>query len=566
MSEDKVRCTSCGRSFQQRTMGVNARCMYCGGKLAGPGLEHLELVGADGADPDTDDAPRRVEVLQGTGPSRWEQPVLWLHELAVLAMLLMLVSLGVALLVRHDPLLPPSAVRTAMMVLLPLFWLGGICLRQGFELFTGPSRSVLVGMLLLAPGLLLGLPSSLARLLVRLQGKVFGLWGLIVVLVGFVATNSWLDANHDPVVGALAWLEAQPEDKRTVSDWTPSSSGWSGRLTGEGDGGFSLTIDKAGSGTWQGTITWVQSGRVDELRGVHRGNLLAFPYPGPPWVQRWWQRPGMLSTMSLRVVADSQLEGRDLVFGHSAGGQRVWRRDAPVTPVASATSIVPRPELERPPVLPPPVVLRPVIDIDDDQIITGRAFVLAPPGADEPVIVTAASLFGPGGGLASAINPQMLPALMGDALFFDLLDGAMRARGTMRRPPSGARAMQTSTDGPPDVSRDLVALTLLPGHSLEPLSLRDAPVAAGQQLWLPSRPAADASSEESMLAGQVSSIWDHGFSIRFAAGVDLAGHVGAPLLDGQGRVAGMIVGRESGGRGSSLGIAIPARWIAARLE
>ncbi len=568
MSEDKARCTSCGRSFQHLALAPKAHCIYCGGKLAGPGLEHLELVEVDD-EPGPDGAPaaarRPVRVLAGHGPSRWSQPVTWLHELAVLAMLLMAAGLALGLLVRHDPLLPPVVLRPLALALLPVFWLAGVSLRVGLELFAGPSRSVIVALPLLVPGLLLGLPSAIARTLARLHGAVFGIWGLAVVLIAFIAGTAWLQTRHDPLVGARAWLEAQPSSPRIDPGWTPATSGWSGRLTGEGEGGFSLNIEESDDGTWQGTLAWVQSGRVDPVRGVHLGNHLAFPYPGPPWIQRWWKRPTMLSTMEILVVADGQIEGRDLVFGHVLSGQRVWQRQAPSATTIAAVAGV-QIEDDRPPSLDPPVVLRPVIQVDDDQIIVGRAFVLQPPAGGEPVILTAAGLFGPFGGLSKGLNPQMLPALMGDALFFDLLGGAMRARGAMRRPLSGARATQFSSDGPPDTSHDLVELALLPGHSLHPTTLRDEPIVAGLQLWLPVAPSSDQDQEESLLPGKVSGTWEHGFSVRFDATVVLDGQVGAPLLDGQGRVAGMLVGRDQGERGSSLGIAMPAPWIATRLQ
>lgn len=570
MSDDKVRCTSCGRSFQHRAMAPKARCMYCGGRLAGPSLQHLELVEpgdpAAPGDPSAEAPPAPVPVLAGRGPSRWKQPVLWLHELAVLAMLIMGLGLTVALLVRNDPLLPPSAVRSAVLVALPALWVGGICLRVGTELFTGPARSVLMALPPLVLGLALGLPSVLARFLARLQGKLFGVWGLAVVLVAFVAGNAWLDRHHDPLEGARAWLEGQPTSTRHDPSWAPSFSGWSGRLSGEGEGGFSLIINEADDDTWAGTLTWIQSGRVDEVRGAYRGNHLVFPYPGPPWIERWWKRPGMLSTVDLVVTADGQLEGRDLVFAHSLNGQRAWLRPAPATTSTTTASIAP-PEVERAPVVPPPIVLRPMIQVEATQIVSGRAFVLRTHADAEPAILTAASLFGPAGGLPSTLNPQMLPALVGDAIFFDLLDGAMRARGTIQRPPQGSLSTRLgSGDGSPDASRDLVTLALLPGHSLEPLELRQTPLVAGQHLWLPTQPPDELDTEEALLVGRVSAVWDQGYSVRFAGTVVLDGQVGAPLLDSQGRVAGMLVGQGDGERGASLGIAMPAHWIAARLE
>ena len=562
MSEDTVRCTSCGRSFAPRAMGPKARCLYCGGKLAGPGLEHLELVDPDGTEPADDDTPSRFEVLEGSGPSRWQRPVLWLHELAVLSMLVMITGLAVALLVRHDPMLPPSALRTAMLAALPVLFAGGICLKVGLELFTGPSRSVVVGLVLLGPGLLLGLPSALARTLARLHGGIFGVWGLALVLIATLAGMSWLADRHDPLIGAQTWLEAQPMGDRVDPDWEPVTTGWSGRLSGEGDGGFSLRFDSVADGTWAGTLTWVQSGRVDAIRGAYVGNHLAFTYPGPPWIERWWFRPGMRSLVDLLVVGDGQLEGKDLVFGHSLAGQRVWQRQAPTVSDASVAD-APRLETEQPPSPSGPVVLRPMIPVDDTRITTGRAFVLRPPQG-EATIVTAASLFGPAGGLDAQLNPQMLPALVGDASFFDLREGAQRAHGSMRRPPSGARPMQRGSVGPPDASRDLVTLSLMPGYSIEPLELRDEPVQSGQTLWLPDLPDDRAPGEEAMLAGLVGTSWEHGYALRFSGTASLEGRIGAPLLDADGRVAGMLVGFDDDREGAR-GIVMPAAWIAALL-
>lgn len=564
MSEDKVRCTSCGRSFGHRYLGPTARCLYCGGKLAGPGLEHLELVepGEDGpATPEPAAPPKPMPVLQGRGPSRWERPVGWLHEAAVLAMLLMGAGLAVVLLHRHDPLLPPSAVRLAVLAALPVLWLGGVCLRVAVELLGAPARSVVIAVPLLLPGLTLGLPSAIARTLARLQGQLFGLWGLAALLAVFLVTTAWVDGRHDPLRGAQAWLETHHEGPKLDPGFIPSTTGWSGRLEGEGQGAFSMRIDTVEGDRFTGSISWVHPGRVDQITGVFRDNHLVFPYPGPPGVERWWMRPGMHSTMELWIVGDRQLQGGDLLFGQPATGQREWMREPP-TPVASNA---PRPDLEPDgaPALTPPVLLRPMIEVGDDKIIAGRAYVLGTPSGT-PLILTAASLFGPAGGLSQPINPQMLPALVGEAMFFDLIDGAMRAQAQLLRPPSGARALVASADGPPDASRDLVSLALLPGHSLRPLQLRAEPVASGQRLWLPSVPASSLDHEEALLAGDVLAVWEHGFSVRFDAEAPVAQSVGAPLLDGAGRVAGMVVGQGEGG--GSLAVVMPASWIAARLE
>jgi hypothetical protein len=568
MSEAQVRCTSCGRSFG-RVSGPRARCLYCGGVLAGPGLEHLELVDPD-AEPQAPAAPGprtgRVKVLTGTGPSRWERPITALQELTVLAMLLMALALLAGFLHRHDPLLPPQALRVAALALLPVLWIGGVCLRVGAELFSGPARSVVVALPLLAVGLAAGLPSSLARTLARLQGSVFGIWGLVVTLLAFLLGTAWLEARHDPVLGAAAWLAAHPEVRLVEPGFELSTTGWSGRMEGEGEGAFSLRIDEVGEDRFAGSITWVRTSDVDQIRGVYQDNQLVFPYQGPPWIERWWRRPGMLSTASLRVVGESQLEGQDLLFGHRITGKRVWMRE-PQVPEPVAASGVDLPAEREPiggPVISPPVVLRPLIEVEDDRVVQGRAFALRLSDGAEPFLLTAASLFGPAGGLSHGVNPQMLPALVGEATFFDLLEGAMRARGQLLRPPSGARAMVRGSDGPPDASRDLVALALLPGHSLEPLALREAPVAPDLALWLPTKPE-EQGAEELLLAARVAAVWEQGFSVSFVAPVEVRAHVGAPLLDGQGRVAGMVVGTSDAGSGRELAVAIPASWIKGRL-
>ncbi len=566
MSEDTVRCTSCGRSFQLHAAAARPRCMYCGGKLAGPGLEHLELVEGD-ADhdmrPASQDAPRPAPILAGRGPSRWEQPVTAVHELAVLAMLLMIPGLLVHLLVRNDPLITPHSIRLAVLVALPLLWLGGLCLRAGVELFTGPARSVVAAVPLLIPGIFLGLPSALARTLARAQGRIFGLWGLAAVLLAFLATSAWLDGSHNPVAGTAAWLARQPDNPRVDPGWEPISSGWTGRMVGKSEGAFTMSIDQAADGRWQGSISWVRSGRVDAVQGAYEGNHLICPYPGPPGEAPWWQRPGMQSSLELLVIADRQLIGRDLVFGQEIEGQRVWLRQAP-TETSAQPERVEVARDERAPMLEPPTVLRPAIAIESRSITRGRAFAILLPGSGDAVLLTAASLFGPPGGLESSINPQMLPALVGEASFFDLLDGSMRARGLLERPPAGARATLPSDDGPPDPSRDLVAFQLLPGHSISPLELRSEPLGVEQALWLPSAPRMAGAADETLLGGVVASTWEQGVSVRFDL-ASLEDHIGAPLLDGQGRVAGMIVSWERASRGS-LAIVIPARWIAARLE
>lgn len=564
MSEEKVRCTSCGRSFGHRYLGPSARCMYCGGKLAGPGLEHLELVepGDQAKEQPGPAAPAKpFEVLKGRGPSRWDEPVGWLHELAVLAILLMTAGLTFALLHRHDPLLPPTAVRLAVLGALPVLWAGGVCLRVGLELLGAPARSVIVAVPLLVVGLAAGLPSALARALARLQRQVFGVWGLAVVLIAFLGGTAWLADRHDPLRGAAAWLGANHQSDKLDERFTLATTGWTGRLEGEGEGAFSMRIDSVEGDRFTGAISWVRSGRVDTVTGVYRDNQLVFPYPGPPGVERWWLRDGMLSTMELWVVGERQLHGRDLLFGHSASGQREWMRQPQVAEASERAAV--RVQAEDAPALEPPVLLRPLIEVGDDRITAGRAFVLDTPSGT-PVLITAASLFGPAGGLSAPINPQMLPALVGEAMFFDLLDGAMRAQAQLLRPPTGARALLAGDGGPPDASRDMIALALLPGHSLQPLQLRSEPVAPGQSIWLPTAPADPQEDQEALLGGQVLASWEHGFSVRFAAKAPVAQSIGAPLLDGSGQVAGMVVGLGDGS--GTLAIVMPATWIAARLE
>jgi hypothetical protein len=568
MSEDKVRCTGCGRSFQLHAAAARPHCMYCGGKLAGPGLEHLELVGGDIEHAGRSGAVPSVlaPVLEGGGPSRWDRPVTALHELSVLAIMLMIPGVAIHLLYRDDPLITPHSIRLSVLAALPLLWMGGLCLRTGVELFTGPTRSVVAAVPLLVPGLFLGLPSAVARTLARLQGRVFGLWGFAATLALFLGTTVLLGGRHDPVSGVAAWMARQPENPSVDPSWEPSPTGWTGRMIGNGEGAFSMSIDEAEGGRWRGDISWVRSGRVDTVEGVYQGNHLACPYPGPPWVERWWKRPGMLSTLELLVVADRQLIGRDRVFGYEIEGQRAWQRQEPddADQVRQARSMPLVASSERAPLVEPPTVLRPAIALEDRSITRGRAFALLLPTSGDAVILTAASLFGPPGGLPRTLNPQMLPALVGEASFFDLLEGSMRARGELERPPSGARATLHSDDGPPDPSRDLVSFQLLPGHNLRPLELRQEPIFAEQGLWLPSAPRLSGDVDEDLLAGVVTATWEQGISVRFDV-ASLEGHIGAPLLDGDGRVAGMVVSWEQASRGS-LAIVIPARWIAARLD
>ncbi len=566
MSEEPIRCTGCGRSFGSHVAAPRARCIYCGARLAGPGCEHLELV--DPADP-TEDAlvpPKPIEpiaVPSGRGPSRWDAPISWLHELSVLAMLLMILSATLGLAHRHDPLLPPRSMALGVFALLPLLWVGGACLRTGLDLLSSAVRSVVLAIPLLAVGLALGVPSALARGLARLERRVFGVYGLAITLAAFMAILHQLDQHHDPTLGLRAFLDAYPTDGRLDTRWEPTPTGWSGTLDSDGQGAFSFRIDEVSETSFAGTLTWIKSGRVDTIRGAWHHNHLAVPYPGPPGVDAWWLRADMLSTMDLWVIAGKEIEGRDLVFGRSLRAKRIWERQPEILTLAAPAGTTPTVEETGAPTIEPPVVLRPMIPVENGRIVQGRAWALSPSLSAEPVLVTAAGLFGPAGGLEHAINPQMLPALVGEAVFFDLLDGSMRARGQMVRPPRGARALVTPAEGLPDASGDVVTLALQPGHSLTPLLLSESPVQESQELWLPTRPTQG--REELLRLARVTRVWEQGCTVRLPDDVVLAPQLGAPLLDSGGRVAAMLVGTSGVDGDRAVGIAIPASWIRTRL-
>ncbi len=578
MTTEQVRCTACGRSFGSHYQGPKGRCMYCGGALEGPGQSPDDTEERPVPErairpsplpprlPRPPEKPIPLPLPASSGPSRWERPISVLHELSVLLMLSLGCAAALALLHRNDPLLPPLVIGAAGVLLAAPLLVGSLALRAALALFSGPAASTLLAVPLLAVGLLLGLPGQLARGLARAQAQLFGPIGLCLVLAVFAVSIGWLDKRHDPLQFAMHRLEQSRDDARRFQGYRPLPSGWSGSLRGsEQAAAFSLRILEVHEQTFTAGLTWIRSGRVDQLEGAWLDNHLIIPYPGPPGEQAFWMRPGMLSSLDLWVLDGNRLEGADPIFSRAFDGRRAWVREAPADAAQAAPTVGSELEVERPPLLDTTVVLRPRVAVDLQQITQGRAFALRFGDQGEPLVITAASLFGPAGGLDRSIIPQMLPALVGEALLYDLATGAMRARGQLRLPPAGCRPLSTEDDAPPDASGDVLAFSLQPGHSVQALRLRDEPVDSDLTLWLPTRGTSPGQGGELLVAGSVLASWDEGFSLRFAGAITPAEHVGAPLLDRHGRVAGMLVGGGQAPGTQRTAFAIPAHWIARRL-
>jgi hypothetical protein len=573
-TNEQVHCLRCGRSFEPHAIGPRGRCMYCGGELEGQIPPRLALVEkselpTEEVVPPSERArrgkarARNVPVLRGRGPSRWAQPTSWLQDLAVQSMMLLGTALGLAVALRDDPSFPPRALLAAAGLALPVVFWGGRLLVWSAGLLADSVRSAPLAIPALAIGLVFGLPGALAQGLGRVHRGVFGLWGFMVVLIVSLTGLGWLDAHRDPWRGARALL-AVPEAPLDRPDAVITPTGWAGEVQGVEQGEFALRLERVeGDEAW-GTLSWVGPQQAVEVHAAWEHNHLALHHPGVPGTSEWLRRAGVLSVLDLWVLDDGRLVGADRLTGAAVTGTRSWSQlpAASFGPLATA-----RPtdagDTEAP-ALVGPIALRPMIPVEDAAVSMGRAFALRLAPATDPVLVTAASLFGPVGGLARPIIPQMLPALVDEALFFDLTEGSMRARGRLLRPPSGARPLARSTSTSPDATGDVLAFALLAGSSIEPLELRSEPMIARQFVWLPAQPAGPEGGEERLLVAQIVATWELGMSVHLESPPPMGELVGAPLLDSRGRVAGMVVGSDGEGERSSV-IAIPAAWIAARL-
>ncbi|MFH1468915.1 MAG: hypothetical protein ABIO70_31305 [Pseudomonadota bacterium] len=574
MADEHVRCTGCGRAFEPHAIGPRGRCLYCGGDLEGHAPPQLALV-QKGAPPPEEEVPlaerarrgkpgaRNVPVLRARGPSRWAQPTSWLQDLAVEAMLLLGTVLGLALAFRDHPFFPPRALFVAALLALPVVHLGGRLLVWAAGLLRDSVRSAPLAIPALAVGLVLGLPGALAQGLGRANRRVFGLWGFLVMLIVSLSGLGWLDAHRDPWRGVQARLAATASPLLNP-EASITSTGWAGEVARIEHGAFALRLERVGDEEAWGTVSWVDIQEAVEIHAAWSHNHIAFVHPGVPGTSPWLRRAGVRSVMDLWMLDDGRLKGEDSLSGAPVAAERAWSHlpEVRLDP-AAAQRTAQAMEGEAPAVV-GPTALRPMIRVEDEEITAGRAFALRLGPEAEPVLVTAASLFSPAGGLRRPLIPQMLPALTEEALFFDLTRGAMRARGRLVRPPSGAHALSRSANAPPDASGDVLAFSLLPGSSIEPLSLREAPVAARQYLWVPARPADPEGGEERLLVSRVITTWEKGFSLHFEPLPVPGDLVGAPLLDSRGQVAGMVVGIDGEGERAQA-IAIPAPWIAARL-
>ena len=185
---------------------------------------------------------------------------------------------------------------------------------------------------------------------------------------------------------------------------------------------------------------------------------------------------------------------------------------------------------------------------------TASAVRLKPGGT--PIVITAQHLFGPDGGMEPAILPGDLnKKIRGVALIpFGGKTPVGMGSGSLRK--SG-----TFPEGGADLSGDVAAFKLAPKSRVNALELAPANPKLGEWVWLVGDIVDHEPQTQTLFPAQVLGATDKKLSVKFPSAIELQAFSGAPLINSQKQVVGILI---SGG--GIFGFANPASGIRKRLE
>ena len=186
---------------------------------------------------------------------------------------------------------------------------------------------------------------------------------------------------------------------------------------------------------------------------------------------------------------------------------------------------------------------------------TASAVRLKPGGV--PIMITAQHLFGPDGGMEPAIPPGDLnKKIRGVALVpFGGKAPVGMASGSLRK--SGE-----FPNGGDDLSGDVAAFKLAPKSRVNALDLATANPKLGEWVWLVGDIVDHEPQTQTLFPAQVFGASDKRLSVKFPASIRLQAFSGAPLINSQKQVVGILIS----GAGDVVGFANPATGIRKRLE
>lgn len=204
------------------------------------------------------------------------------------------------------------------------------------------------------------------------------------------------------------------------------------------------------------------------------------------------------------------------------------------------------------------VALRPTFLVKGGQPYgAGTAVAVRLQPKAQPIVITAQHLFGPSGGMEPPIPPGELDKKITGVLLTPMAGGKPTglARGSLRK--SGT----FPEDGADDVSGDLAAFKLNAKSRVNALDLAPANPAMGEWVWLVGDVFDHEPQTQRLFPGKVMLASDQKTLIKFEKPFELRAFSGAPLINSQKQVVGLLIAGASG-----LGIINPAGSIRKRLQ
>jgi len=204
------------------------------------------------------------------------------------------------------------------------------------------------------------------------------------------------------------------------------------------------------------------------------------------------------------------------------------------------------------------VALRPIFaQRGGDPYSAGTAVaVRLKPGA-APILLTAQHLFGPAGGLDEQLAPGKVNEKITGVSLMPIAGGkpVASARGSLRK--SGSPPDESGND----VSGDVAAFRLAPKSRINALDLATGNPSIGQWVWLVGDVVDHEPQKQRLFPGRVLIASDKQTLVTFTERFNLQAFSGAPLINEQKQVVGLLIAGTEG-----AGIINPAGSIRKRLE
>jgi hypothetical protein len=218
-----------------------------------------------------------------------------------------------------------------------------------------------------------------------------------------------------------------------------------------------------------------------------------------------------------------------------------------------------------PPTLPANLAVRPTFTLKDGHTVeAGTAFGATMDGG-EPVLLSALHLLGEAGGLDKQIPAQQVPDVVAAVSLFNMDRSRLlgtAGKGLLRE---GQPLGEGRTEG--DCRGDIVAFRLSKQSGVGVAPLAKANPGFSTPVWVVGKEFSQSGAAAEAFPGVVWVSTRKALVVVMRTRVDLSGFSGAPVVNAQGEIVGMVIGGgDSGQGGTSVALLNPVVAMREKLE